>query len=195
MPAKTSKFKAEKLRQISKMDAVFEYRLRGHSYSEIAEVLELEESQVAKMLEQATDKVGERLCRNMESLKNIELARLERLQTAVWPMAMGKKARKAPDGTEIEPEQKPVLKAVEKALNITAERSKILGLYAAQKINHGSGADEPTDDEANRVRLGDLIARKLVQLASQPAADAGGSASPPAKPDAKPSKGGRRKPD
>lgn len=94
-------------------------RASGANFREIGSALDISPSTAHGLLHKAIAERREELGFKVDELVELEVARCDRLQLAVW--------QKALNGNE---------RAIAAVLNIMARRAKLLGLDAAQKVEH-----------------------------------------------------------
>jgi hypothetical protein len=117
--ARKNKRNATTLKRIEsakRTEGILQLRRRGLSLQKIGEAYKIDHSRVWQIITKAlNDGVRE----NLEQLRNLELARLDDLQTTWYP--------KAKQGDPV---------ALDKVRGLMADRAKLLGLYAPVKIEN-----------------------------------------------------------
>lgn len=97
----------------------FKLRKDGHTLFQIAEILKTPESTVMRVMKQEVENAARMVTDGARNdLLTLEVSRLDDLQRAVWPAAMAGDTR-----------------AVETALKVISQRSKLLSLEQAQVEN------------------------------------------------------------
>lgn len=99
-----------------------ELKIAGASEEQIAKQLGTSQKKVSALLDEATERMQEKFARDVEKARRIEISRLDMLQLALWPHAVGIKSE----------DRKPDYAAVDRVLKIISERSKLRGLH----VNH-----------------------------------------------------------
>jgi len=119
-------------------EKVVSLRASGANFREIARALDISVSTAHSLLHKAIAQRREELGLKTDELVEVEVARCDQLQLAVWPKAI-----------------KGDTRAIAAALKVMERRARLLGLDAAQKVEHsgkGGGvmvlpALEPEPDE------------------------------------------------
>lgn len=100
--------------------AALQLRLRGWTFDEIAEALGYADKSATYMAIQ--ELLATQVAQNVEELRGVEVARLDELLKAVYPLAIG-------DNGHVR------LEAVDRVLAIERQRANLLGLNAARKVD------------------------------------------------------------
>lgn len=114
-----------------------ELRLAGLTIRQIASRLDRSVSGTAQALERALARTQKDAGDSMEAWRAVEVARLDRLLVAVWPMAI-----------------KGNLGAVDRALRIAERRAKLLGLDASVDVSATCNLTTMTDEQLRRLARG-----------------------------------------
>jgi DNA-binding CsgD family transcriptional regulator len=93
-------------------DAI-ELRMAGATYEDIGEMLGMNKAGAQKAVKRAMEKLKQEIIEGGDTLKAIEIARLDRMQEGIWKLATGKF---------------PDVKAIDMILKIMDRRAKLLGL-------------------------------------------------------------------
>ena len=102
-----------KVRAAAREEQCLKLRLAGLTHRAIAAQLSIAPSTAYKRVRHALDGVNQRTTQEAESLRALELARLDELQCALWEQALAGE-----------------LKAVDRVLKVMERRAKLLGLDA-----------------------------------------------------------------
>jgi hypothetical protein len=97
--------------------AAFEMRKRGVAYAQIGKALKVTPQGAHAMVTRTLKRIEARLTESVETVRAIEVQRLDSLLFALWPEA-----------------QRGVVRAVEGVLRIMERRAKLLGLDAPAKL-------------------------------------------------------------
>lgn len=114
--------------------------LAGLSYEQVAERLDISMRGVYDMVNRTLHNAENRV---VEEMRNVENARLDRVQAAIWPKAL-----------------KGDIKAVDAYLKISARRAKMNGLDAPTKVNLSLNVRtemEQALNELEQVVLGEVL--------------------------------------
>jgi hypothetical protein len=126
---------------------VLKLRREGYTYKEIGQRIGISSQMAHKVVRKELTRLWNLTDEEATSLRQLELDRLEELQTFVHPQAK--------EGS---------LKAVETLLKIAERRSRLLGLDAVTKVQVQNDL-LPTDQElvarADRIGLGHLVSPEL----------------------------------
>lgn len=104
---------------------IFKMRQAGVAVSEIARRFSLSNSTVASAIRRQLSKLSQEALMAYPEVLQMELERLDALQSAVWPLTQHRKV-KMDDGTEVAIE--PDIKAVSTVLSIIDRRARLLGM-------------------------------------------------------------------
>ena len=91
-------------------------RMGGKTYAQIADELGISIERASQLVEEALKAIKQETAEQAAKLKEIELARLDRLLAAIWPQTM-----------------KGDVQAIDRALKIMKRRAELLGLDAPIK--------------------------------------------------------------
>lgn len=126
MAASNAKTSADRLQAAQRRRQCVELRLAGATFDVIAERTGLSKSTVHKHITKALADITAETRGPAESVKAMELARLDRLLVGVWGNAA-----------------KGDVLHVDRVLKIMERRAKLLGLDAPTKLAHGGDPDAP----------------------------------------------------
>lgn len=124
-----------------------ELRKAGHSFFEIAQALGFSNKGAAwKAVRRALQRWG---AENVAELRQLEVMRLDTITRKLWPKILGQKARPGgvdEEGNVVEPRDEipPDMDAMRLYLQVSARRSRLLGLDAAIEVAL-PGSEEPAD--------------------------------------------------
>lgn len=104
---------------------IFKMRQAGIPTAEIARRFTIGTSTVSNSIRRQLGKLSQEALLAYPEVLQMELERLDALQSAIWPLTQHRKLRQS-DGTEIAIE--PDMKAVQTALSIIDRRAKLLGM-------------------------------------------------------------------
>lgn len=108
-------------------------RMKGHSYPEIAEAMGISVSGAYAKVQRAIRDLPRE---DVEEARNLELAKLDAAERAVWKVLERAHVTIAPSGKVVTLEgvpvedDAPILNAVDRLVKISTQRAKLLGLNA-----------------------------------------------------------------
>jgi DNA-binding Lrp family transcriptional regulator len=132
----------------------FDLRLAGKSYSKIAEELGVQEQTAWNYVDRVLKRFSEYLRERVPEMIELEAARLEKLIDALWPVAMGEETRKGVGQ----------LGAIDRLLNISKRKSKLLGLDTPYQMQVMHGLTPEALEELRNKRWASLEPRLLKAL-------------------------------
>lgn len=127
----------QKITAAQNKERVLSLRLEGLTFRQIADKAGVSAGWACRVVAKGLESYAAESQKAVESIRRTELARLDALQSAIWPKAM-----------------KGEVGAVDRALKITETRAKLLGLHAPIKI-------APTDPYGKREYQGGGLAALL----------------------------------
>lgn len=116
----------------------YELRLRGASYRQIAQQLGVSASTAHTSVQRALRRVSRQFALNHQDELQLELDRLDSLIRSLWALTVPRRVETGEydaDGDPITVEVPPSMDAIDRVLKVMAQRSKLLGLDAGQKIS------------------------------------------------------------
>ncbi|MBK5937161.1 helix-turn-helix domain-containing protein [Halorhodospira halophila] len=144
----TSKTAAARINSAHRKAQALELRQSGMTYAAIGGELGISNAQAYRLVSAALREIREQAREEAEQLRDLEAARLDQLQHALWDKALGGD-----------------LRAIDRLLRISERRAKLLGLDAPARIAptnpDGQGPWEPdtggmTDEDRAR-RIAELL--------------------------------------
>lgn len=147
-----------------------EMRKAGHTFRAIADKLGYATPDSAYKAVQAAMQKSLRSA-GSEELRALELERLDRMQLAIWPMAIGTDE----EGKRVDANGKPIIPhgdSIDRVLSIMARRAKLLGLDAPTENRHAGHDGGPILD-LSTLSDGDLSILARIAGAIVPPALAG----------------------
>lgn len=132
------------VRKATQADAL-QLRLEGLTFAQIGARLHCTLDRAHKLVTRAVDEITKRRDTNAEGVRQMELARLDKLQAAAWPLAMGSPAIPAQDGKPAVAAREPDMKAMDRVIRIMQERAKLMGLYPKSSLPDGDPMGSETD--------------------------------------------------
>ena len=137
MARRTAATAAVKIEQAQRARQVMQLRMAGASERTIASQLGLSPGGVHKIIARELATVRAETGEAAEEARKLELERLDQLQTALWPAAIGVNAT---TGTRTDPN----LQAVDRVLRVMERRAQLLGLDFKPKVE-GAGEAPPME--------------------------------------------------
>lgn len=131
---------------VDRIKRAIDGRLAGKTYDEIGASLGVTKQAAWSTVQKA---LAETLREPADRLREVEVARLDRLTVALWPMALGEPATEGGAAPSPLDQARAVLRLVQ----ISDRRAKLLGLDAPVEIK----VTEPIEDRAARL-AGELAA-------------------------------------
>ena len=123
---------------------IYALRATGMTVTDIAKQLDISPATVNKAVTRHIRKLNEGQPFNVVEVIIMDLERLDKLQSAIWPMTQHRRIKvQNDDGTEHEITVEPDLRATEQVLKIMAQRAKTLGYDIHRTMD--VGASEPID--------------------------------------------------
>lgn len=110
---------------------IYQMRATGMSHTDIAKRLNLSTRAVSAAIQRQTRKLNREASYSYPEVLRLELDRLDKLQSSLWPLAFPRNITMA-DGSQVTIE--PDIKAVEAILKISADRRKLLGLDVQRHV-------------------------------------------------------------
>ena len=122
IPARPSKEGSSVLAVAERRLKVFDLHKAGLSQSDIADALDINANTVSKYLHDELQELAKQQSALVETARDVELVRLDRLQASIWPEAISGK-----------------LACMDRVLRIMERRAKLLGLDKPQVMEHNIG--------------------------------------------------------
>ena len=119
---------AGRVTRAQRRHSVITMAMAGAEEAQIAEALGISRGQVSKILNKVLDEWLERDAASVEKVRELQLARIDRLEQALWADATG--APETPGG----PKRKPSLRAIAEIRKLEGLRSRIAGTEAPKKV-------------------------------------------------------------
>lgn len=132
------------LLKLRRMDDAVALKIQGWSYSEIADHLKIDEAAIRKSIFAAMSNYTQDIEENKEIYRNMELTRLDQLQTGIWHMALAGN-----------------LDAVDRVLKIMERRTRLLGLDKPVQLDVMDWREEATRVGLNPDNLYEWIVGKF----------------------------------
>lgn len=159
---------------------IYQMRATGMSHTDIAKRLNLTTRAVAAAIQRQTRKLNREANYAYPEVLRLELDRLDKLQTAMWPLCFPRNITMS-DGSQITIE--PDIKAAETVLKVMAARQKLLGMDVQRHVVditqdikhtlHGHISDEESKVIDYRSETKDLIELMIeARILDRPQAEA-----------------------
>lgn len=131
-------------------------RMAGLDFFAIGQRMGVVKSQAWKLVDEGLRQARAEAVEVASELRDMELARLDRLWTALWQEAIGRPAKGQPGDADYQPATDADPAAVDRLLKISAQRCKLLGIDAPERLElTGAGGGPLAVTEVEIVRLPD----------------------------------------